>query len=133
MGQFYKFKQPDFGRYIPNPGPGPEYVLFEVANLDGWAYVHLVDGAELPDQPENIQATLEPVTADPGLVEKLKAASVPYKNINYIVRTEISKRYRIEDEIKQIREAKVNGTDPQNSYIKEHLDWARSQKALLGL
>ena len=51
----------------------PEGVLIQLAELDGYVYVSLPDGASLPEQPNEI--TFEEVTLDDALRERLKRES----------------------------------------------------------
>ena len=106
----------------------------ELAVLDGWTYVSLPDGEELPaDQPEEIAHTITPVTLDDELREQIKSASPHVWLINERVRGRIAEAYPLHEEIKLLRTAPSPEFEAYNAHAEACREWGRAQKALLGL
>lgn len=106
----------------------------ELAELDGWTYVSLPDGEELPaDQPEEIAHTITPVTLDDELREQIKSASPHVWLINKRVRDKIAEAYPLHEEIKLLRTAPSAEFEAYNAHAEACREWGRAQKALLGL
>lgn len=106
----------------------------ELCTLDGWTYVSLPDGVDLPaDQPEEITHTITPVTLDGELREQIKAASPHVWLINERVRDKIAEAYPLHEEIKLLRTAPSAEFEAYNAHAEACREWGRAQKALLGL
>jgi hypothetical protein len=98
---------------------------------DGYTYVHVPDGLELPEQPEQI--TLEPVELTDELRETLRKNSVHVQYINDMVRGKIAERYQIHDEVKLLRTQPSADFDEYHAYVEACRDWGRAEKAKIGL
>lgn len=108
--------------------------ITELCTIDGWTYVSVPDGIELPEQPEIISATLVEVdlAEEPEIKAAINAASPHIALINDRVVAKIRLNYSINDEIKQLR---VGGDEAviYNAYVEECRAWGRSEKAKLGM
>lgn len=106
----------------------------ELATIAGVTYVSLPDGATLPaEQPEEIAASIAPVTLTDALRDTIKAASPHVRLINERVRAAIADRYSYADEIKLLRTAPSPEMVAYNAYAEECRAWGRGEKAKLGL
>lgn len=106
----------------------------ELATVDGVTYISLPDGATLPaGQPEEIAASIAPVTLTDALRDAIKAASPHVRLINERVQAAIAERYSYADEIKLLRTAPSPEMTAYNAYAEECRDWGRIEKAKLGL
>ena len=103
----------------------------ELAEVDGYTYVSLPDGAVLPEQPAGV--TPEAVVLDDATREAIKAASPHVRLINERVRAAIAERYSYADELKLLRTAPSAEFTAYNAYVEECRAWGHSQKAGLGL
>lgn len=93
-------------KYTPYTTPGPDGISLrfragesgavELAEFDGHAYVHVPDGAELPEQP--IEISWHPVTPDAVLLARIKAESRPVQLIAQAMIDKIRASYTLEDE-----------------------------------
>ena len=93
-------------KYTPYTTPGPDGISLrfragesgavELAEFDGHAYVHVPDGAELPEQPAEI--AWQPVTPDAVLLARIKAESRPVQLIAQAMIDKIRASYTLEDE-----------------------------------
>ena len=68
----------------------------ELAEVDGAVYVHVPDGAALPEQP--IEIAWQPVTPDAVLLARIKAESRPVQLIAQAMIEKIRSSYTIDDE-----------------------------------
>lgn len=94
-------------RYSPYTTPGPngtslrfragESGATELAEFDGHAYVHVPDGAAIPDQPAEI--AWQAITPDPALLARIKAESRPAQLIAQAMIEKIRASYTIDDEM----------------------------------
>lgn len=98
---------------------------------DGYTYVSIPDGLALPEQPEQI--TLEPVELTDELRDMLKKNSVYVQYINDMVRGKIAERYQLHDEVKLLRTQPSADFDEYHAYVEACRDWARAEKAKIGL
>ena len=105
----------------------------ELCTLDGVTYTVIPDGAELGEQPEQIAASVESVTPDEVLRERICAASPHVALIRERVAAMIAKRYSITDEVKLLRTAPSPEFESYNAYAEECRQWGRERKAELGL
>lgn len=106
--------------------------LTELATLDdGYTYVALAPGSELPEQPDTI--VLEPVVLDSATRDAIAAASAVLDLVNQDVVRKIRERYTPDDEIKLLRIAPSAETQAWNDYVEGCRAWGRERKAALGL
>lgn len=105
----------------------------ELCTLDGVTYTVIPDGAELPEQPEQIAASVHVVTPDVELRERICAASPHVALIRERVAAMIAQRYSITDEVKLLRTAPSPEFEVYNAYAEECRQWGRDRKAELGL
>lgn len=80
--------------YFRNAEAEPRAI--ELAELDGWHYVHAPDGAALPEQPPEIE--WQPVELTDALREQIKATSRPVQLIAEEMQQRIRTAYSLEDE-----------------------------------
>ncbi|WPP47703.1 hypothetical protein [Pseudomonas sp. AN-1] len=105
----------------------------ELCTLDGVTYTALPEGAELGEQPEQIAASVEVVTLDEVLRERICAASPHVALIRARVADKIAERYSITDEVKLLRTAPSAEFEAYNEYAESCRQWGRDRKAELGL
>lgn len=106
----------------------------ELATVEGVTYVHVPDGVDLPaEQPAEIAASIQPVTVDAVLREKINAASPHVQLIRCRVAAKIAEQYSIGDEIKLLRTAPSAEFELYNAYAEDCRAWGRAQRAALGL
>lgn len=101
--------------------------------MDGITYCSVPDGVALPDQPAEIAASIQAVTLDPALTQKIKAASPLVRLINATVAEKIAEQYSTADEIKLLRTAPSAEFEAYNAHAEACRAWGREQKAALGL
>lgn len=135
MGAFIKYRpgnQP--GQFI-NMVADPLHHIQELATVNGEIYVFIPDGVEMPDQPDNIAATIETVEMTAELKEQIKINSSSYQAINRQVKKMIAARYSVEDELKLLRS--VDKTTDEftayNDFVVNCIEWGQDQKRSLGL
>lgn len=106
----------------------------ELATIDGWTYVHLPDGSDdLPQQADEIVASITTVTLTPDLRSVLAEASPHVQLIRARVAEKIAAQYSMSDEIKLLRTAPSPEFDAYNAYVEDCRAWGREQKAAIGL
>lgn len=106
----------------------------ELATVDGITYVYIPDDAVLPaDQPEQIAASIKPVTLIPELRNAIANASPHVKLIRQRVRDKIEAVYSVADEIKLLRTAPSAEFEAYNAYAEECRAWGRAEKTKIGL
>lgn len=116
----------------------------ELAELDGHAYVHVPDGASVPDQPAEI--AWQAITPDPALLARIKAESRPVQLIAKAMVEKIRSSYTIDDEMffarigvgaatgmyqptpNEMQEMTVFG-----EFVEAVRQWGRAERAKLGL
>jgi len=141
-------------RYTPYTTPGPNGTSLrfragdsgatELAELDGHAYVHVPDGAAIPDQPAEI--AWQAITPDPALLARIKAESRPVQLIAQAMLEKIRASYSIDDEMffarigvgaatgmyqptpDEMQEMTVFG-----EFVESVRHWGRTERAKLGL
>jgi transcriptional regulator NrdR family protein len=121
-GTTYRFIHP----YVEGEQQGAE-----LATVEGFTYVYIPDGVEIPKQHEQI--TEEEVSSSIEELEAVKKASRHVALINQEVQEKIAARYNTADEIKLIRTAPSTEFDAYNAYVEECRQWGREQKAKIGL
>lgn len=115
-------------------GPMRQRLGTELATINGLTYISLPDGVVLPDgQPEEIAASIQPVTLTPDLRDEIANASPHVRLIRERVAERIAKRYSLGDEIKLLRTAPSAEFEVYNDYAEACRAWGRAQKAGLGL
>ena len=106
----------------------------ELATVDGFTYVFLPTGTTLPsDQPDEIDASIEPVTLSTALRDAICDASPLVRFIRQQVRAKIAEKYSISDEVKLLRTAPSDAFDAYNTYAEACRAWGVAEKAKLGL
>jgi hypothetical protein len=116
----------------------------ELATINGVTFVHVPDTAQLPAQPAEI--TVEAVTLTPALIDEIKAASPHTWLINEQIKEKIREKYSAEDEMyyARISIGAITGQYTMEAgeaakvaaygvYVEEVRQWARDQRAALGL
>ena len=94
--------------------------IIELCTIDRDTYISVPDDLVLPKQPKQI--TLKPVILTAILKEKIKKASLHVQLIRKRVKGKIREKYKLEDELKIIRN-KINGKelakyDKYNEYVE---------------
>ena len=118
----------------------------ELAEIDGITYVSLPDGSELPEQPEQIAASVSTVTLTDQLRDAIKAASPHCKLISERVIERIRERYTYDDELYFTRitigqqmglyhmtAAEVAEVQAFGEFVESARQWGRDERAKLGL
>jgi hypothetical protein len=82
--------------------------ITELCTIDGDTYISVPDDLVLLEQPKQI--TLKPVILTAILKEKIKKASLHVQLIRKRIRGKIREKYKLEDELKIIRN-KINGKE----------------------
>lgn len=141
-------------RYTPYTTPGPNGTSLrfragdsgaqELAEFDGRAYVHVPDGAAIPDQPAEI--SWQAITPDAALLARIKAESRPVQLIAQAMVEKIRSSYTIDDEMffarigvgaatgmyqptpNEMQEMTVFG-----EFVEAVRQWGRAERAKLGL
>lgn len=128
-------------RRVTTPGPDGSTIYFanskneikavEIAEIDGWYYVSVPDGADLPIQPESIEWQVVELNAE--LRAQIMASSRPVYLINQTVVEKIRAAYSIDDELKLLRTAPSAEFELYSAYVEDCRAWGREQKSMLGL
>ena len=142
-------------KYQPHTTPGPfgtrvgkaqteTYDLIEIAELDGWHYVHVPNGVTIPEQPPEIQ--WQAVQLDAAEIERLKAASPLYQMIGVEIQNRIRERYSADREaafarlgasvalgMRELSEDERREFRAYNDYVEEVRQWGRAERAKFGL
>ncbi len=141
-------------KYTPHTTPGPNGTSLrfragdsgaqELAEFDGHAYVHVPDGAAIPDQPAEI--AWQAITPDAALLSRIKAESRPVQLIAQAMVEKIRASYSIDDEMffarigvgaatgmyqptpDEMQEMTVFG-----EFVESARQWGRAERAKLGL
>jgi len=143
----YKYKR------ITTPGPNGTVLTFraaddsaatEIAELDGWHYVHVPDGETIPDQRADIEWTS--VTMTDELRAQLRAASRHEKNIKREIQRRIRAVYSADDEqyfsrigvgaalgMYQFQPGEQEALLEFGQFIEGIREWGRAERAKIGL
>ena len=118
----------------------------ELAEIDGITYVSLPDGAALPEQPEQIAASVSAVALTEPLREAIRAASPHCQLISERVIERIRDRYTYDDELYfsritigqqmglyQMTAAEVAEVQEFGAFVEAARQWGRDERAKLGL
>ena len=116
----------------------------ELAEFDGHAYVHVPDGAELPEQPTEI--AWQAITPDAVLLQRIQTESRAVQLIAQAMIEKIRSSYTIDDEMffarigvgaatgmyqptpGELQEMTVFG-----EFVESVRQWGRAERAKLGL
>ncbi len=111
--------------------------ITELYTIGDVTFVHIPDGLVLPEQPFNLEVTMEEVTLTDELRAEIKALSPHVALINTRVVEKIRAKYSQDDEMKMHREyVEAGETEQTAAYIKHVADcraWGRIEKAKIGL
>ena len=141
-------------KYTPYTTPGPDGISLrfragesgavELAEFDGHAYVHVPDGAVLPEQP--VEISWQPVTPDAVLLARIKAESRPVTLITEEMQRKIRDRYTIEDEqyfsrigvgvalgVYTFQPGEEEELLAFGGFVEAVRQWGRAERAKLGL
>lgn len=141
-------------KYTPYTTPGPngsslrfragESGAQELAEFDGHAYVHVPDGAAIPEQPTEID--WQAIMPDAALLARIRAESRSVQLIAQAMIEKIRTSYSIDDEMffarigvgaatgmyqptpDEMREMKAFG-----EFVESVRQWGRAERAKLGL
>ncbi len=116
----------------------------ELAEFDGHAYVHVPDGATIPEQPAEI--AWQAVTPDAALLARIKAESRPVHLIAQAMIERIRASYTIDDEMffarigvgvatgmYQPTPGEVQEMTVFGEFVESVRQWGRAERAKLGL
>jgi len=137
----YRLHEPDVSQAVSAVAG-----VTELCTIDGWTYVFVPDDVVLPEQPAEIDDSIEAVTLTDELKEEIKAAS-PLVRLSYRrLQERIRSRYSIEDEqyftrisigslagTYQLREDEPALIAAYQAWVEECRDIARQRRAALGL
>lgn len=104
----------------------------ELCTIDGVTYVSIPSGAELEQQPAELD-DISVVDVTPELRETICNASPHVKLIRERVQQKIADRYPLHEEIKLIRTAPSAEFDEYYAYAEDCRAWGEQQKSELGL
>jgi hypothetical protein len=131
-GTTYYFRQPE------------NATCTELAEVDGWHYVHAPDDAVLPEQHTEINLT--PVELTDELKEQIKLRSRPVQLIHDEMQRRIRVRYPLEEEqyfarigvgaalgAYQFQPGEQEAMLAFGGFVEEVRQWGRSERAKIGL
>jgi len=107
--------------------------ITELCTIDGVTYITVPDGVALPEQSEQVAATLQEVTITDDLKAQIKSRSPHIRLINQRVVAMIRENYSVEDELKMLRLAPSPESSAWNDYVEDCRAWGQAEKAKLGL
>lgn len=120
--------------------------LTELATLDGLTYVSVPDGVELPEQFEQIAASVAPAELTPELRKAIIDASPQAQLINQRMIERIRAEYSPDDEaylnritvgmmagLYTMQPGEMEEVQAFGAFVEEVRQWGREQRALLGL
>lgn len=123
-------------------GPG----WTELCTLDGETYVHVPDGDQIVDPPAEIAASIEVVTLDDALRNRIITTSDHCLLIDERMRQKIREVYDLETELKYARigvgaamgmyqppQEEVSGMMAFGAHVEAVRQWGRDERAKLGL
>lgn len=116
----------------------------ELAEFDGWHYVHVPSDAAMPEQHSSIE--WQPVVLDDALREQIKAASRPVQLIADEMQRRIRAAYSAEDEayfarigvgaalgVYQFAPGEQEALLAFGAFVESVRQWGRTERAKLGL
>jgi len=111
--------------------------ITELCAIGDVTYIHVPEDLVLPEQSDEIDATLEAVTLTDELKAEIKALSPHVRLINARVVEKIREKYSSNDEIKIHREYMENGSTTAITAYIDHVAacraWGQDEKKKLGL
>ena len=138
---------------VVTPGPNGATLYFrntetndalELAELDGWHYVFVPDGATLPEQHADIQ--WQAVTLTDALKEQIKAASRACLLISEAMQQRIRAVYSVEDEayfarigvgvalgVYVFQPGEQDALLAFGAHVESVRQWGRDERAKIGL
>lgn len=146
--QIYKYQR------VTSPGPNGTTLYFrnaddepralELAEVDGWHYVFVPDGATLPEQHADIQ--WQAVTLTDALKEQIKAASRACLLISEAMQQRIRAVYSVEDEayfarigvgialgVYVFQPGEQDALLAFGAHVESVRQWGRDERAKIGL
>lgn len=125
----------------------PDSGCTELCTLDdGYTYVAVPVGVMLPDQPDEIAASVESVTITPELRDAIKAVSPHCRLISERMIEQIRARYSVDDELfyarimigagaglYELQAGEVEEVAAFKTHVETVREWGRQQRAALGL
>jgi hypothetical protein len=125
----------------------PDSGCTELCTLDdGYTYVAVPDGVTLPEQPDEIAASVESVTITPELREAIKTASPHCRLISERMIDQIRARYSVDDELfyarimigagaglYELQAGEAEEVAAFKTHVETVREWGREQRAALGL
>ena len=110
--------------------------ITELCTIGIYTFVHIPDGLVLPEQPFNLDVTMETLILTDELKAEIKAVSPHVKLINTRVVEKIRAKYSSNDEFKMLR-IKIKGDDIKTKSYIDHADaciaWGVAEKNKIGL
>ena len=129
-----------------DPAGGEDLRCTELATLDGVTYVAVPVGLTLPEQPEQITASVQQVELTPDLHDAIKQASPHCQFIAERVQSQIRARYTPEDEMYFARigvgialgeytpqPGELERLRAHGAHVEACRMWGRDERAKLGL
>ncbi|MBT4876356.1 MAG: hypothetical protein HON48_14260 [Desulfobacula sp.] len=108
--------------------------ITELCTIGDDTYVHVPDSMVLPEQPFDMDVTMESIVLTDEMRAEISAVSPHMRLINTRVVEKIRKKYSENDEMKMLRQL-AQGAECQE-YI-EHIEscraWGRTEKEKIGL
>ena len=141
-------------KYTPYTTAGPDGISLrfragesgavELAEFDGHAYVHVPDGATVPEQPTEID--WQAIVPDAALLARIKAESRPVQLIAEQMQHRIRSAYSAEDEAYfarigvgvalgayQFQPGEQEALLAFGAHVESVRQWGRAERAKLGL
>ena len=124
----YTLVEPDYKEGDPR--------ITELCTIGNETYVHVPDNLVLPEQPFNLEVTMEAVTLTDELRDEIKELSPHVNLINTRVVEKIRAKYSSNDEFKILR-IKTKGDNIKSQPYMDHVDvciaWGSAEKGKIGL
>lgn len=124
--------------------PPNEGSFTALAELEGWRYVFVPEGTNIPEQPPDIQ--WQPARLDASELARLKEACYLYQVIGNEVQKRIRERYSVDREaafarlgasvaldMHELTDEERQEFKAYNDYVEEVRQWGRAERAAFGL
>jgi len=121
----HTLKEPDYQEGDPR--------ITELCAIGDVTYVHVPEDLVLPEQSDEIDATLEAVTLTDELKAEIKALSPHVRLINARVVEKIREKYSQDDELKAAHTAGSPFTIDFLAYRDQCIAWGNAEKAKIEL
>ena len=109
----------------------------ELCTIGDNTYVHVPDSVVLPEQPFEIEVTMETIILSDELIAEIKALSPHVRLINQRVVAMIRDKYSATDELKIYREyveyGRTETTEAYLTHVAAARAWGQEQKSAIGL